>query len=67
GDQIIASKHAINGLCPSLYYGLGINAFPPDSQLLVSEPLTEDPRWSTVDDHSLLVISRHQELQSYPL
>lgn len=67
GEQIFASKHAINGLCPSLYYGLGIDPFPQNSQLLVSETVTADEHWTTVEDHCLLVLSRNQELQTYPL
>jgi len=67
GEKIYASKHAIHGLCPSLYYAQGIEPFPSSSQLLVSEPLTEDEHWTAIDDHSLVVLGRNQELKSYPL
>lgn len=67
GEQIIASKHAINGLCPTLYYGRGIKGFAPNSQLLASEAITADNHWQPVADHSLLVLHRNRELQTYPL
>lgn len=67
GEQIFASKHAINGLCPTLYYGLEINPFPHSGQLLVSEPLSVDKHWLPVDDNNIVVLSHNQELQSYPL
>ncbi|MFW2373397.1 MAG: ergothioneine biosynthesis protein EgtC [Gammaproteobacteria bacterium] len=67
GERIYASKHAINGLCPSLYYGRGIEPFASTSQLLVSEPLNEDQPWTVIDDHSLVVLGHNQELQSSPL
>ncbi|MDH5423541.1 MAG: ergothioneine biosynthesis protein EgtC [Gammaproteobacteria bacterium] len=54
GVQIIATSHAINGECPSLYYGHNITGFPPHSQLVVSEPFTDDINWQPVQAHSLI-------------
>jgi len=54
GEQIIASSHAINGLCPSLYYGQDIEDFPKHSQLIVSERLNDDPHWKAIDDHQII-------------
>lgn len=54
GVQIIASRHAINGECPSLYYGKDIDSFPAHSQLLVSERLNDDEHWQTIAPHQLI-------------
>ena len=67
GQQIIATKHAINGLCPTLYYGLSINDFPANSQLLVSEPLNDDSNWQAIEDNKLLVIQPHQPIEQFNL
>jgi gamma-glutamyl hercynylcysteine S-oxide hydrolase len=63
GHTIYASKHAINGLCPSLYYGKNINDFPDNSQLLVSEALNEDKHWQAIDDHSIIIIKPDQDIE----
>lgn len=53
GLQIIATTHAINGECPTLYYGKDIDGFPPHSQMIVSERLNEDPHWYTIPAHHI--------------
>ena len=63
GDTIIASKYALNGECPSLYYGHSINEFPDNSQLLVSEPLNNDDHWLAIKDQSFLVIRNNQQVK----
>lgn len=54
GVQIIATRHAINGDSPSLYYGKNIDDFPDHSQLIVSERLNTDDNWQRVDEHSII-------------
>ena len=54
GVQIIASSHAINGLCPTLYYGNNIEGFPKHSQLIVSERLNDDPHWQEIKSHQII-------------
>ena len=56
GNQIIATSHAINGECPTLYYGKDIEGFKKHSQLIVSERLNDDSHWTKVKDHSLIKI-----------
>jgi len=54
GVQIIASSHAINGLCPSLYYGNNIEGFPKHCQLIVSERLNDDSQWQEIKPHQII-------------
>lgn len=61
GERVYATRHAVNGLCPSLYYGVGIDDFDHSSQLLVSEALNKDRQWQAVREHQLLVISKHND------
>ncbi|MCK4709413.1 MAG: class II glutamine amidotransferase, partial [Gammaproteobacteria bacterium] len=54
GVQIIATSYAVNGECPSLYYGKDIESFPRHSQLLVSERLNDDTHWQPVQTNSII-------------
>jgi len=63
GENIYASKHAINGQCPSLYYGHSINDFPANSQLLASEALNDDNNWQSIDDNSIIIIKPDQHIE----
>lgn len=56
GHRLVAVRHATNHDCPSLYYCVDDAAFPPGSQLIASEPLTDTPGWQPVPDHYLLVL-----------
>jgi glutamine amidotransferase len=67
GECIYASRYAINGECPSLYYGKGITGFPPGSQLLVSEALNDDANWQAIDANQLITISLDQAMELTPL
>ncbi len=62
GEKIYATRYAINGLSPSLYYGANVEGFAPDSQLIVSEALSDSTHWQVVDEHRLLIMSRDDEL-----
>ena len=66
GQRIYATRYAINGLCPSLYYGHNIAAFP-DSQIIVSEALDSDPNWQAVDDNQLLILDPKEPLTTQAL
>jgi glutamine amidotransferase len=59
-DSIVATRHAINGEPPSLYYSVD-NPFFPDAGLIASEPLTDKNDWIEVPDHHLLVMSRKRK------
>ena len=63
GDTLYASKHALNGECPSLHYGHSIKEFPVGSQIIASEALNDDPNWQSVDDHSLIIIKPDVDIE----
>lgn len=63
GHTIYASKYAINGQCPSLYYGHSINDFPDNSQLLVSEALNDDSNWQPIDDNCIVIIQADRNME----
>ena len=57
GNTVFATRHAINGVCPSLYY-LHDDSQYPDATLITSEPVTTSGKWEQVPEHSLLIASR---------
>ncbi len=61
-DRIVATRHAINGVCPSLYYCTEEENFP-DARLVASEPLTESTHWQAVPEYHLLVLHRDKAPQ----
>ncbi len=67
GNQIYATSYAINGLCPTLYYGKGINGFNKDSQILTSEAITEDTEWQSAQDNQLIILSKHNPIIKHSL
>ncbi|MBS0001958.1 MAG: ergothioneine biosynthesis protein EgtC [Thioalkalivibrio sp.] len=56
GDRLVASRHAINDPCPSLYYTSDDDGFPEGAVVIASEPLTERERWRSVPESHLLVV-----------
>lgn len=67
GETVYAMKHAINGLCPSLYYTNSSDEFGHNNQLLVSEKLNSENCWQDIEDHKLLVISRNTDMEIYDI
>jgi len=65
-DAIIATRHAINGDSPSLYYSTNETRFP-NGQLVASEPLTDRSNWKEVPEHHILFLSRDNEPVLTPL
>ncbi|MCG6974904.1 MAG: ergothioneine biosynthesis protein EgtC [Acidiferrobacterales bacterium] len=59
-NAIVATRHAINGDSPSLYYSVSDPLFP-DSKLVASEPLTDRSNWIEVPEHHILLLSRDSE------
>lgn len=53
--KIYASRHAINGDCPSLYYNLQEEQFP-GGQLIVSEPFNDSQNWQEVPEHHIITL-----------
>jgi len=56
GTRFYILRHAINGLCPTLYCSTEENEFP-DAILIASEALTESGKWQAVPEHSYCTIS----------
>jgi len=56
GTHFYILRHAINGLCPTLYYSTDENEFP-GSILIASEALTESGKWQAIPEHSYCTIS----------
>jgi len=55
GEKIFASRHAINGDCPSLYYNVQDELYP-GGQLIVSEPFHESTNWRQVPEHHIITL-----------
>lgn len=56
GRRIVASRHAVNNDCPSLYYTTDDEDFPEGAALVASEPLTDRERWHPVPSSHLLIL-----------
>ena len=56
GRRVIASRHAINAPCPSLYYTTDDETFPDGGVVVASEPLTDRERWRPVPPGHLLIL-----------
>lgn len=56
GRRVIASRHAVNAACPSLYYTTDDETFPDGSVVVASEPLTDRERWRPVPPGHLLIL-----------
>ncbi len=56
GRRVIASRHAVNTSCPSLYYTTDDEFFPEGSVTVASEPLTDPERWRAVPSGHILIL-----------
>ncbi len=65
-DRIVATRHAINGECPSLYYSTAAAGFDGGA-CIASEPLTNREQWHVVPEHSLVVLDRQRGAAVHPL
>jgi glutamine amidotransferase len=61
-DRIMATRYAINGEPPSLYYCIDEPDFP-GARLVASEPLTAWNNWITIPGQHMLVVGRDGEPQ----
>lgn len=59
-DSIYATRHAINGEPPSLYYSTEEPDYP-GGQLIASEPLTRSGRWQSVPENHLVILRRDSD------
>lgn len=66
GQQIIVTRHAINGHCPSLYINIDEPQYP-GGILIASEPMTDADGWQPISEHSLVVIEADGSYQSKDL
>lgn len=63
GTHIYATRHAINGLCPSLYYTNSSAEFTPGNQILASEKLNHDDGWQSIDEHKLIILNPENSME----
>lgn len=66
GEAFYAARHAINDVCPSLYYTTDDDTFP-NAQLIASERLTESEYWQALPEHSILILDPEQPPELFDL
>jgi glutamine amidotransferase len=66
GECLYAARHALNEVCPSLYYTTDEDSFP-GAQLIASERLTDAEFWQAVPEHSILVLDPDEPPELLPL
>lgn len=66
GERIYATRHALNGECPSLYFTTDDEGYP-DGMLVASEPLTGSRYWQPVPEHHILILGADQPPELLPL
>ena len=54
GNRLYATRHAVNGSCPSLYFTYE-DALFPDAIVIASERMTTGANWHTVPEHSMVI------------
>lgn len=59
GELIYAARHAVNHVCPSLYYTTDDEDFP-NGQLIASERMTTSDFWQPVPEHNILIMETDQ-------
>jgi gamma-glutamyl hercynylcysteine S-oxide hydrolase len=67
GERLYATRHALNGECPSLYFTTDDENFPEGAQLIASERLTEGEFWQPVPEHHLLILDPSEPPELIPL
>lgn len=66
GARLVATRHALNAPCPSLYYAADAPGFS-GGVLVASEPLMPSPAWQAVPEHALLVLAPGRPAAFLPL
>jgi glutamine amidotransferase len=56
GERLYATRHALKGECPTLYFTTDDESFDEGAQLIASERLTEEAFWQPVPEHHLLIL-----------
>jgi len=67
GIQIFATRHAINGESPTLYYTNNAIEFGSGNQLIASEKLNDDTNWSAIAEHEIIVLQNNHAMQTIKL
>lgn len=67
GETIFATRHAIHGESPSLYYCESSLEFGQGNQLISSEPLNSESGWSAIDEHEIIVLQKQQPVEKFKL
>jgi len=67
GEQLYATRHAINGIPPSLYYTNNTAEFGSNNQLIASEKLNDDPNWFAIAEHEIIIVQNNHAIQKIKL
>ena len=67
GERIYATRHAINGESPTLYYCNNSQEFGDDNQIVASEKLNAEDCWTAVDEHEIIVLQKQKPAQTINL
>ena len=67
GVQIYATRHAINGESPSLYYANDTLEFGSDNQLISSKKLNNETNWSALAEHEIVTLQNKHTIQKIKL
>jgi glutamine amidotransferase len=67
GERLFATRHALKGECPSLYFTTDDECFDEGAQLIASERLTDGEFWQPVPEHHLLILDRDEPPELIPL
>ncbi len=60
GERLYATRHALKGECPSLYFTTDDECFDEGAQLIASERLTDGEFWQPVPEHHLLILDPNE-------
>ena len=63
GEKIYATRCAVNGLCPSLYYTNNNEEFGIGNQLLASEKLNDSAHWKSIREQALILIDNNNDIE----
>lgn len=67
GERLYATRHALHGECPSLYFTTDEECFAEGAQIVASEKLTEGEFWQPVPEHHLLILDPEEPPELIPL
>ena len=67
GKCIYATRHAINGESPTLYYSNNTLEFGEGNQIIASEKLNSENSWSALEEHEIIILEKLKPAQTIKL